>query len=786
MHKKANRLLVGIISFLSFSVMNCWADNLPRLNVLLIHSYHQDYPWTSGQNKAFKQSIQDLLPDYHFDFTTEYLNTKQIAPTAKYRQSFIEYARIKYAENLPDLIYVTDDNAVNFVLNAVKNIPLIFSGVNNLQLLEKDRPANVTGVFEYKSLQKNIELLSALNLKFDTVLSVGDGGASDQEIIKQLHLVKDAYPNLTIKHIADNRLSQLIAKINEQPPAPILVTSIGKLTDDNNNLVSVEKVIEQLGQTNRIIIVTEDGYLLSKNNHVLGGYLTTSTAQGKAAATLAAQTIREKSAEHVEPLQDPPVELMLDWLVLEKLNSPLPAELLTSATILNQPQPFFDRYPKLIFWIVGALLIMLAAGSMIFILMSKRKNQVIKDQATDKLTGLTNRIGLIHSLQYAKNPVIAVLDIDNFNGLNHFYGIDTGDSILKNVAQQLKAFLLAEVAVFRMGSDQFVLLTENKGNSCLYNIMPDLIAHLEQHNFIEHGVGIGVSFTAGISSINAKAPLIEASTALVHAKSKSLRLATYEKKDSVVEQQKKNIMWGQKLRQALAEDRVRPFYQVIVNNKSGKAEKVEALVRLIDDDGSVVSPFYFLDAAKKSHQYEELTRAVITHSLKEVATSGMVVTINFTIEDTQNPDTISFLKQQIEKYNCGNRVIVELTEGEGIENYQEAAAFIRDIKKLGCKVAIDDFGTGYSNFMHIISLNADILKIDGSIVQALPDDPNAEILIKTIVSFAKQLGMETVAEYVDSQYIFDKVTEIGVDYSQGFFFGKPEPRVCHEMICTAV
>ncbi len=231
------------------------------------------------------------------------------------------------------------------------------------------------------------------------------------------------------------------------------------------------------------------------------------------------------------------------------------------------------------------------------------------------------------------------------------------------------------------------------------------------------------------------------------------------------------------MRKALSEHRVQPFYQAIVSNKTGKTTKVEALVRLIDEDNSVVSPFFFLDAAKKSHQYEKLTHTVLMQSIKAIAHNNMTVSINFTVENTQNTKTLTLLKDLVTVHNCGDRVIIELTESEGIENYQQATNFINNIKQLGCKVAIDDFGTGYSNFMHIVSLNADILKIDGSIIQAILTDSNAEMIVKTIVNFAKQLGMETVAEFVDSQQILAKVTEIGVDYSQGYYLGKPEPKV---------
>jgi len=153
------------------------------------------------------------------------------------------------------------------------------------------------------------------------------------------------------------------------------------------------------------------------------------------------------------------------------------------------------------------------------------------------------------------------------------------------------------------------------------------------------------------------------------------------------------------------------------------------------------------------------------------------ISLNFTVEDIRNHETVRFFKDKLSEYNVADRVVVELIESEGIENYEEVSRFIAEIKALGCRVAIDDFGTGYSNFTHLMHLNADYLKIDGSIIKRINDDRNSELVTRTLVDFARRLGMETVAEYVHSQAVQDKVVALGVDYSQGFFLGKPGPEL---------
>ncbi len=250
-------------------------------------------------------------------------------------------------------------------------------------------------------------------------------------------------------------------------------------------------------------------------------------------------------------------------------------------------------------------------------------------------------------------------------------------------------------------------------------------------------------------------------------------------RDDEADQHQKNLVWANKLSSALSDDRIVPYFQVIKHNKTGKKDKFESLVRLIDEEKNVIPPFFFLESAKSTRQYATLTKIMIEKTFRALKNEAISISINFTVNDIRDDKTISFFIQKLKEYQVADRVIVELTESEGIENYNEISEFIKEIKKMGCRVAIDDFGTGYSNFTHLIHLNVDYLKIDGSIIQNIIKDRNAEIVVKAIVESACQLGIETIAEFVDSQEILKKVTELGIDYSQGYFLGKPESNLLH-------
>jgi EAL domain-containing protein (putative c-di-GMP-specific phosphodiesterase class I) len=136
-----------------------------------------------------------------------------------------------------------------------------------------------------------------------------------------------------------------------------------------------------------------------------------------------------------------------------------------------------------------------------------------------------------------------------------------------------------------------------------------------------------------------------------------------------------------------------------------------------------------------------------------------------------------FILQKLEHYNFGSRVVFEILETENIDNYENVSEFIKSVKYYGAKIAIDDFGAGFSNFQRISQLNVDYIKIDGSLIQNILTDKNSLTIVETIATFAKRLGVKTIAEFVDSQEIQNKVVALGIDYTQGYFISQPKAAI---------
>ncbi len=218
-------------------------------------------------------------------------------------------------------------------------------------------------------------------------------------------------------------------------------------------------------------------------------------------------------------------------------------------------------------------------------------------------------------------------------------------------------------------------------------------------------------------SFEEKENLIETANITKKYSKTNKNIVVYDKSLELEKIYEKNIFWTLKIKKALEDDRIVPYYQAIFNIKTNKIEKYESLIRLIDEDNSSISPYYFLEISKKSKQYFKLTKRVIEKSFKYFKDKNSEFSVNLTIKDIKSQEVSAFIIDKIKEYDVASKVVFEIVESEGIDNFEEINDFIDNVKELGCKIAIDDFGSGYSNFEYLINLHADYIKIDGSLIK---------------------------------------------------------------------
>ncbi len=401
----------------------------------------------------------------------------------------------------------------------------------------------------------------------------------------------------------------------------------------------------------------------------------------------------------------------------------------------------------------------------------QEKTHELEDQYyRDRLTGLPNRYRLQEKLAQGELIALAVVNVDDFKEVNDFFGIAIGDEMLIQIGTWLKEL---SSACYRLGGDEFALTFTNElSQSELEHRLAMLIKLLDEKTFMVNEESLNIRVTIGVAMGSEKA-LTRADIALHHAKENKKQIAFYNEDEGVEEHYRTNLTMASNVRRALFEHRIICYYQPIVDIESGNIVKYETLVRMIDEEGNIIPPMEFLPIAKQTKLYPQITLEVVYQACSLFALRTEEFSINLSDSDIRNPHTVSEIIKTITKTGTSSRVVFEILESEGIENYDEVTQFITQVKALGAKIAIDDFGTGYSNFENILKLNVDYIKIDGSLIRELSGNRRHHIIVETIIDFAQKIDAKTIAEFVSDEVIYNTIKEMGVDYSQGYFTGKP-------------
>ena len=393
----------------------------------------------------------------------------------------------------------------------------------------------------------------------------------------------------------------------------------------------------------------------------------------------------------------------------------------------------------------------------------------------DSLTGLQNRRRLIEKLELRNYSFLMIINIDSFQEINDLYGDDAGDKLLKEFALFLQNNIPKDGSLYRLHSDEFAYLCQSGVDLKEFTTFASLISEKISHeSFKINSKGeVNLSATIGIS-YGSNMLLINADTALVVAKKERKDYLIYDDSMAMSKEYEKNFTWTKRLKKAIDEDRIVPLFQPIVDSKTKKIVKYESLMRIINNDGTYIAPIHFLELAKKNKIYHQLTKIMIDKTFEKFKNSQYVVSINISVEDILNNEIYNYIIEKLKSSQIGKKIVFEIIESEGIENFDEVIKFIDEVKKYNAKISIDDFGTGYSNFEYLMKLKVDYIKIDGSMIKNIDIDKNSQMVTQTIVEFAKKMNIQTVAEFVYSKNVYDMVVNLDVDFSQGYYFGEPK------------
>ncbi len=401
------------------------------------------------------------------------------------------------------------------------------------------------------------------------------------------------------------------------------------------------------------------------------------------------------------------------------------------------------------------------------------KKNLVQKYFNDHLTSLPNIFKLRQDLHEVEDITLIDITIDDFKSINSFYGFFVGDFTLENIADYLRQ--IPEANVYKMPGGEFiVLLHKHFSYYELKEYLEEFYEKLSRIDIVYNDTRITLDFTiAAVTASSIENILAKLSMALSFAQKNRLPYFIYEDKLELESDYRENIAIVTKIREAIREDRIVAYYQPIVDNSTGAVEKYETLVRLINEQGEVLSPDQFLQISKKTKSYSAITKKIMQDALEMFADTEYEFSINISIDDIINQDTYDFIIETLRRCKFSERIVFELIESDAMSDMERVLEFVKEIKRYGAKISIDDFGSGYSNFSMLASMKVDYIKIDGSLISNIDKNLNSLLVVESIVDFAKKLKVRTIAEYVYSSTIYSKVKELGIEYSQGFYIDKP-------------
>ncbi|MEA3370396.1 MAG: GGDEF domain-containing phosphodiesterase [Campylobacterota bacterium] len=403
------------------------------------------------------------------------------------------------------------------------------------------------------------------------------------------------------------------------------------------------------------------------------------------------------------------------------------------------------------------------------------RNQLFKRYFTDHLTNLPNQYQLRKDLQANEDFGLILVKVDNFQTINSFYGFVVGDYVIEHVGSYLKENL-KEHQVYRLSGAEFALTLEKSlGFYDLKNYLNELYSRIRDISILYQETKIFIDFTLSSSANTDGANIFsKVSMALKYAQKTSVPFWIYEDRMEFENEYERNLQLSSIVREAVEDGRIVPYFQSIVDIKTSKVVRYECLARLIDSNGKILSPFRFIPVAKKIKVYSTVTKLIIDKAFETFEDSEYEFSINISGEDIMNTKVFNYIISKLKTSKASSRVSFELLESEAIQDFKKVERFINEAKRYGAKIAIDDFGSGYSNFAYLTKMKIDYIKIDGTLIKNIDVDKPSLLVVETIVDFAKKLGVKTIAEYVYSSVIMDKVKDLGIDYAQGFYIDEPK------------
>jgi len=424
----------------------------------------------------------------------------------------------------------------------------------------------------------------------------------------------------------------------------------------------------------------------------------------------------------------------------------------------------------------------------------------------DEITGLLNRSRFIDLVEHwimsaglkSHTGVLCLIDMDQFKLLNDTFGHGAGDEYLRRLSSVLKAVLNDarklspgdfddEPMLSRLSGDEFAFFLPGIASEKGFALIEKIRIAVEGYYFSEASSSLTVS--AGVAiypehGLSIKDLLSKADAAMYRAKELGRnRVHVYRPEDQDLEKMHSRLSWKEKILKGLKEDRFTPWFQPLLDLKENKVHHYEALARLVSEDGKVLLPGAFIDIAERFGIIGMIDRVIIEKTMRkqsEMKATGVELSfgMNLSGKDLGDTELLDFIKAKIKETGADPKGLVfEITETAAIGDLEKAIKFVRALKEIGCHFSLDDFGVGFTSFTYLKEMQVDYIKIDGSFIRKLHENPNDQVFVKAITDLAKGLHIKSIAEFVENETTLEILKSFGVDFAQGYLVGKPSPEL---------
>jgi diguanylate cyclase (GGDEF)-like protein/PAS domain S-box-containing protein len=476
------------------------------------------------------------------------------------------------------------------------------------------------------------------------------------------------------------------------------------------------------------------------------------------------------------------IQLLEDTFLIVKEHEEMAIELSAA--------PIYDRTQT----IIGAVLVIKDISEM-----RALTNELAHQAMHDSLTGLLNRREFENRLEQTINEIrryhdeqawFCYLDLDQFKIINDTCGHLAGDELLKQIAFKLISITREVDHIGRMGGDEFTIVLKRCDKATAGKIMERVRNELHDMRFCWDNKCFTITVSIGIVEItpqsgNVYDVLKAADTACYVAKEEGRnRIHLFDEDDKIYTQRQGEMEWVHRIYRAIEIGQFVLFYQEIKNLNEIKSNlHGELLIRMLDDDGNIVPPYSFIPAAERYNMMQEVDRHIVHLALNTISqyyTNPIVrdgmFSINLSAQSLSDDEFLNFVLLQLATAKVQpHNICFEITETAAISNLIKATTFITTLKEKGCYFALDDFGSGLSSFAYLKNLPVDFIKIDGGFIKNMLTNPLDHALVSSVNQIGHVVGMKTIAEFVESAEIEERLVQIGIDFAQGYSIARPEP-----------